>query len=88
MDTLWSDIFLEIIKVRQPKIVLFGATNFGRSIAPRLAAYCKTGLTADCTQLERGDAGDLIQIRPAFSDNLLAHIKTTTSPKMDTVRYR
>ncbi len=88
MDTLWSDIFLEIIKVRQPKIVLFGATNFGRSIAPRLAAYCKTGLTADCTQLERGDDGDLIQIRPAFSDNLLAHIKTTTSPKMATVRYR
>jgi electron transfer flavoprotein alpha subunit len=32
--------------------MLFGATDFGRSLAPRLAAGVNTGLTADCTGLE------------------------------------
>ena len=36
--------------------------------------YLKTGLTADCTSLEFDEDGKLIQIRPAFSENFLAHI--------------
>ena len=29
-----------------------------------------------------------MQIRPAFSENILAHIKTDTYPQMATVRYK
>ena len=36
----------------RPAILLLGATAFGRSLAPRLAARLGTGLTADCTGLE------------------------------------
>ena len=32
--------------------------------------------------------GNLVQIRPAFSGNVLAHIKTRKKPQMATVRYK
>ena len=32
--------------------MLYGATHIGRDLAPRIAARCNTGLTADCTRLD------------------------------------
>lgn len=79
---------LKQIKEVAPEIVLLGATHLGRSLGPRLAAALETGLTADCTGLEVDGERNLIQIRPAFSGNIFAHIKTTTRPQMATVRYK
>lgn len=87
-EVLYKDNIVQLVKEIKPEIFLVGATSFGRSLAPRIAASLNTGLTADCTELKIDDDGDLIQIRPAFSDNILAHIKTTTSPKMATIRYK
>lgn len=78
----------KLINDVKPEIFLIGATTLGRSLAPRLAAALNTGLTADCTGLEIDEDGKLIQIRPAFSENILAHIKTCTYPQMATVRYK
>ena len=36
----------------RPEIILFGATNIGRDLAPRCAARMHTGLCADCTHLD------------------------------------
>lgn len=80
--------FEAAIRLAGPTVCLVGATGFGRSMAPRLAAALGTGLTADCTGLEIDDDGRLVQIRPAFSENILAHIKTDTLPQMATVRYK
>jgi len=77
-----------LVEKEKPDIFLVGATNFGRSLAPRLAMALDTGLTADCTGLEIDDDGSLVQIRPAFSGNILAHISTKTTPQMSTVRYK
>jgi electron transfer flavoprotein alpha subunit len=77
-----------LVKEVKPESLLIGATHLGRSLAPRIASAVNTGLTADCTSLEVGDEGDLIQIRPAFSGNIFAHIRTTTRPQMATVRYK
>ncbi|MCD6435334.1 MAG: electron transfer flavoprotein subunit alpha/FixB family protein [Clostridiales bacterium] len=87
-EMLYTENFYNVIKIANPEIVLIGATAFGRSIAPRLAARLETGLTADCTDLKIDGDGKLIQIRPAFSDNILAHIKTDTLPQMATIRYK
>jgi electron transfer flavoprotein alpha subunit len=76
-----------VIEVK-PETVLVGATHLGRSLGPRVACALATGLTADCTGLEVGDEGNLVQIRPAFSGNIFAHIRTTTRPQMATVRYK
>ncbi len=73
----------------KPEIILLGATPFGRSLAPRLAIAVDSGLTADCTDLQIDEEdGRLIQIRPAFSENILAHIKSTSDMQMATVRYQ
>lgn len=87
-ELLYKENIVELIKMIKPEIFLVGATSFGRSLAPRIAASLNTGLTADCTELKIDDDLELVQIRPAFSDNILAHIKTTTSPKMATIRYK
>lgn len=73
----------------KPTIMLFGGTTIGRSLAPRLAARFKTGLTADCTILDVGENTDLDQIRPAFGGNIMAHINTPNHrPQFATVRYK
>lgn len=87
-EYLFKKAILEFLTSEPAEIILIGATHFGRSLAPRLAAAMKTGLTADCTELDIADDGSLLQIRPAFSENILAHIKSSTSPQMATVRYQ
>jgi electron transfer flavoprotein alpha subunit len=86
-----------LIKAEQPQIVLFGATSLGRDLAPRVSSTLKTGLTADCTQLEIGAYVDentgrkydnlLYQIGPAFGGNVIATIICPDNrPQMATVR--
>lgn len=87
-EVIYKENIVGFIKEYMPETVLIGATNFGRSLAPRIAAALKTGLTADCTDLKVDQDGKLIQIRPAFSNNILAHIKTLTIPQLATIRYK
>ncbi|MHB2155117.1 electron transfer flavoprotein subunit alpha/FixB family protein [Caldithrix abyssi] len=91
----YSRILSQLIDERQPRIVLFGATFIGRDLAPRVASHTKSGLTADCTDLQisdvtylRKDYKDLLlQIRPAFGGNIIATIITPdTRVQMATVR--
>ena len=78
--------FIDNIK---PSVILYGGTSLGRSFAPKVAAYFKTGLTADCTSLGIKDNTDLVQVRPAFGGNIMAQIICTkTRPQMATVRYK
>lgn len=73
----------------KPTIVLVGGTTIGRSLAPRIAARFRTGLTADCTILDVQENTDLDQIRPAFGGNIMAHIHTPNHrPQFATVRYK
>jgi electron transfer flavoprotein alpha subunit len=91
----YSRIALGLIKEHRPSILLIGATNKGRDLAPRIASHMRTGLTADCTDLQIGDykfgkktwKEILLQIRPAFGGNVIATIATPeTRPQMATVR--
>lgn len=86
-ELIYEANIVKLMRELKPEIFLIGATNFGRSLAPRIAAAFGIGLTADCTELKIHD-GELEQIRPAFSGNLLAHIKTSTRPQMSTIRYQ
>lgn len=77
---------VDAIRQLMPKLVLFPATPWGRSLAPRVAASISAGLTADCLNVYVDDDGDIVQVRPAFTGNIIAHIKTVTYPVMTTVR--
>lgn len=88
IETNYKEAFVQVIGEVNPEIILIGATNFGRSLAPRIAMALDTSLTADCTGLDIDENGNFIQIRPAFSGNILAHIASRTSPQLATVRYK
>jgi len=84
----YAKVISDVINEYMPEIVLYGATNIGRDLAPRIAARIGVGLTADCTKLEI-DPEDkkLMQTRPAFGGNLMATIICPdTRPQMSTVR--
>lgn len=85
----YTSAFVDFVQQIQPAAVLVGATTVGRQLAPRVAARLKTGLTADCTELNITDDGDLMQIRPAFGGNIMAQIVTPNHrPQLATVRYK
>ncbi|WP_300382154.1 electron transfer flavoprotein subunit alpha [Clostridium sp.] len=85
----YTAMFENFIDEIKPSVILVGATTLGRSLAPRIAARYKTGLTADCTVLDIKENTDLIQIRPAFGGNIMAQIITPNSrPQLATVRYK
>jgi electron transfer flavoprotein alpha subunit len=91
----YSRLLSALVKKNQPRIVLFGATFIGRDLAPRVASFTRSGLTADCTDLQISDVKYirdeykqlLLQIRPAFGGNIIATIITPDAPiQMATVR--
>lgn len=85
----YAAAFGDFIERIRPSSVLVGATTGGRSLAPRVAARFRTGVTADCTRLVMKEDTDLVQIRPAFGGNIMAEILTSSArPQFCTVRYK
>lgn len=85
----YANAFCDMIDNVKPSSILVGATVLGRSLAPKVAARCHAGLTADCTILEMKENTDLVQIRPAFGGNIMAQIVSPgTRPQFCTVRYK
>lgn len=85
----YAAAFEDFIRGIRPSSILVGATNLGRSLAPRVAARIGTGLTADCTILQMKENTDLVQIRPAFGGNIMAQIVTPNHrPQFCTARYK
>jgi len=91
----YSRIMNQLVDTYHPGIILFGATIIGRDIAPRVASHSKSGLTADCTELQIADIkylredykNQLLQIRPAFGGNIIATIiSPEVATQMATVR--
>ena len=78
----------DLIKTYKPSVMLFGATNDGRDLGPRIACRIGTGLTADCTGLGIDEATGLIAwTRPTFGGNIMATILCPDHrPQMGTVR--
>lgn len=77
----YTDLIAQLIKTRQPEIVLVGATSIGRDIASRVAARIKTGLTAHCIDLyinQDSQEPQLVQVIPGWGGNLMVKI---TCPK-------
>ncbi|HUV55975.1 MAG TPA: FAD-binding protein [Dehalococcoidales bacterium] len=83
----YKEAISQLIKKYKPQMMLFSATPLGRELAPRVAYSSKSGLTADCTELEIIDyqqrdqelTGILMQTRPALGGNIMASIITKNS---------
>lgn len=82
----YSKLLVDLAGVIKPEILLIGATNQGRDLAPRVASALHTGLTADCIELDINEKGKLAATRPTFGGQLMATILCKTYPQMATVR--
>ncbi len=80
----------DLVNKYQPEILLLGATTLGRDLAGSVATTLKTGLTADCTELNMDMEGrSLLATRPTFGGSLLCTIQTLNyRPQMATIRPR
>ena len=85
----YSKALTDLVNTYQPEILLLGATTLGRDLAGSVATTLKTGLTADCTELDVDDDKSLAATRPTFGGSLLCTIYTLNfRPQMATVRPR
>jgi len=84
----YAQVLGDLINERKPEIVLFGATDMGEDLAPRLAQDLKTGLLPDCTRLELGQAERILLGTRATYDGGLMVTSTCPEkrPQMATVR--
>jgi electron transfer flavoprotein alpha subunit len=90
----YTEGLVSLVLTHQPEIFLIGATTTGRDLAGSVATRLGTGLTADCTHLQIGEATGvprkvLLMTRPAFGGNVIATIVCRNHlPQMATVRPR
>lgn len=86
----YNRAFCYLVDKYKPEILLMGATTTGRDLAGAVATTLKTGLTADCTQLDIDlEKRILLASRPAFGGNIMATIICKSHrPQMATVRPR
>jgi electron transfer flavoprotein alpha subunit len=83
----YTGLMERLVKAHGPEILLIGATCFGKEYAPKVAKRLKTGLTADCIDLDINKDGLMIQTSPSFGGNLIAEILTPNNrPQVATVR--
>lgn len=84
---LYTDAICQLSKKYDPASIMFGATDDGRDLAPRVAARLHTGLCADCTALDVTDDELVAWTRPALGGNICATIICDVNrPQMGTVR--
>ena len=78
---------LKVVESASPAIILFGQTNLGRDLAPRLAFRLNTGVIMDTVELAL--AGDRLQgTRPAYGGNARAVNVVRADPQIATVRAK
>ena len=74
----WPDLFtpplVAAICDAAPRLVMFALSDFGRELAARAAARCRTGLIADCKDIRIDNAGRVIGSCPAWGGSILSEI--------------
>ncbi len=84
----FTKAIVTLVERYRPETLMIGATNNGRDMGPRVSCRLKTGLTADCTEIDIDEkTGNIAWTRPTFGGNLMATIMCPDNrPQMGTVR--
>jgi electron transfer flavoprotein alpha subunit len=85
-----ADITTEVCEQTDPSIILFGQTDVGRDVAPRLAARLGASVSMDCVDVAYDENGKkLILTKPVYGGNALAEWASTNhSSHVVTMRPR
>lgn len=88
-DRYSSDAFAsavaEVVRQLEPTVVLFGATAFGKDLAPRVSGVLKAGLASDVTGVD-ADGEDLVITRPVYAGKAFQRLRIVGTPKLVSLR--
>ncbi len=84
----YSDILAGLVAEKKPNILIVPGSKNGRDLAARVAVKVRSGLTADCMELDvEPDSGILIARRPDYGDSTMSEIRCEKHrPQMATSR--
>jgi electron transfer flavoprotein alpha subunit len=86
---IYCDLIANVIRDRNPEIVLIGATKRGKELAPRLATRLRTGCMADCISLDVDpERRSLLATRMMYAGKATAKETCRTRPQIATVPPR
>jgi electron transfer flavoprotein alpha subunit len=82
----YTAVIADVIKAKEPSIVLLGATVDGKDLSARLSARLQVGMAQDCTAFAIED-GKLVATRPIYAGKAYAKMAFEGSvPQMATAR--
>jgi electron transfer flavoprotein alpha subunit len=83
----YTSALAQLIKEKEPNLVLLADTAIGKDLAPRTAQRLGAGLASDCIGLESDPTGYVTFARPVYSGELIAKVVNISScPIMATIR--
>ena len=83
----YTNVIATLIGKYNPSVILFGSTNDTKDLAARVACRIKTGLIADCSDIElNAENKAIVWTRPVLSGRALSKVVCRTKPEMATVR--
>jgi len=83
----YTPLLADLIRGQQPSIVLWGATDQGRDLAPRVAARLGTGLASNCTRVDLSEDGLLVMTRPVYGGKASCNVVCPQArPQMATLQ--
>jgi electron transfer flavoprotein alpha subunit len=85
---VYTFLISELCKQTQPALCLMGQTDWGREIAPRVAARLGAGLCMDCLEVKFDpEQKQILQSRPVFGGKAIAVMASAAGRlQVDTVR--
>ena len=86
IDESYAKIVKDIAAKDAPKVIIGGASFFGKELFPRVAAILNSGLAPDVTGLE-WDGDNILATRPTYGGKAILKVTPAgTGPQMTTVR--
>ena len=76
---VFTAVVADLLKAKQPTVVLASSTTLARDLFPRVAARIGTGVVSDCTELSITAAGDVTVRRPMYAAKCTAEVAFESS---------
>ena len=81
----YTNVLAGIVELKNPELIILGASIHGKDLAARLAARLDAGLAMDCTDIQLIN-DKLIFTRPMYGGKILAELELEGTPQIAAIR--
>jgi len=82
----YTRVIAEIIRQKQPDVVILGGSALGKDLGGRLSAKLGIALASDCINFKVVDNGRIMVKRPIYGGRILANVTFKSNPQMFALR--